>query len=144
MPNPEQSRLNGKKRLKGSKWKKTLEKEAARELVRQAINAHLEPMISAQVQHAQGISHFMLRGEDGKFERVTDPDRILDALNGGDVNAYYIFTKDPSAQAFKELLDRALDKPKEQAQDVNLNVSGDISAIIAEGRARAAARNKKS
>lgn len=74
-------------------------------------------MLEAQVLHAQGINHMMLRGPDGKFERATDPDQIIAALNSGDENSYYIFTKDPSVQAFTDLMNRALDKPSEPVQE---------------------------
>lgn len=142
MPAPKgHAKWGGKKR--GYKFPKTLAKEAARERVRQFVQEHMAEMLAAQAQHAIGISHFMLRREDGTFERATSPEAILAALNSGDENSYYVFTKDPSVQAFTDLMNRALDKPKEQAQDVNLNVSGDLSVLIAEGRARAHARNKK-
>jgi hypothetical protein len=109
---------------KGStwKWKSTLKKEEARELVREAITAHMEPMIAAQVQHAIGIQHCFLRRADGTFERSDDPDAILAALNSGDETSYYIFTKDPSVQAFTDLMNRAIDRPKEQPVEVNANV----------------------
>ena len=71
-----------------------------RELVRQTITKSIRPMIEAQIQHAMGISHMFLRREDGTFERSDDPDAILNALNSGDETSYYIFTKDPSVQAF--------------------------------------------
>jgi len=107
---------------KGGKWKSTLEKEAVRELVRREITGHIHPMVHSQVQHAIGIQHCFLRREDGTFERSDDPDAILDALNSGDKTSYYIFTKDPSVQAFTDLMNRAIDKPKEQPQELNANI----------------------
>jgi|SRR5262249_32038655 len=58
----------------------------------------------------------------GKFERVakdaTDPKvaeaQIDAALAFG--NSFWIYTKDPSVQAFMDLMNRALDKPTEQVQ----------------------------
>lgn len=109
---------------KGSKNKATLSKEAAREVLRQRVLKDMEPMVAAQIAHAQGISHFMLRDKKtGKFERVTELTQIERALNDEDAeegSTYYIWTKDPSVQAFTDLMNRALDKPKEQEQDVNL------------------------
>lgn len=103
----------------------TLSKEQGRELVRQRVLKDIEPMIAAQIAHAQGISHFMLRDpKSGKFERLTEPEQIEAALNAEGAeegSSYYIWAKDPSVQAFTDLLNRALDKPKEQEQDVNLN-----------------------
>src|SRR5215468_7232408 len=108
---------------KGYKFKKTLEKERAREIVRQTITSRLGPMLEAQIANATGIAHLMLRDPStGQFERVkadtNDPKenakRIDDALATG--NAVWIYLKDPSVQAFTDLLNRALDKPTEQVQ----------------------------
>ena len=41
---------------------------------------------------------------------------------------YWIFTKDPSVQAFTALMDRAIDKPVEQ---VALEVTGEVTLIEA-------------
>ena len=44
-------------RPKGSKGKKTIEKEQAREILRQAVIANLGPMLEAQIQNAKGIKY---------------------------------------------------------------------------------------
>ncbi len=107
-----------KKGTKYAKTTKTLLKEQAREVARIAITAKLLPMIERQIVHAMGIDHFFLRDEKTKqFVRVTDPKTIETALNCGDKDSYYwIFTKDPSVQAFTDLMNRALDKPAEQVK----------------------------
>lgn len=109
---------------KGAKYAPTLSKEEARELVRKRILQDLEPMVRAQILHSQGINHLMLRQKDGTFKRSDNIEEIEAALNSGDENSYYIFTKDPSVQAFTDLMNRALDKPKEQEQEVA--VKGDF------------------
>jgi hypothetical protein len=116
---------------KGAKYAPTLKKEEARDLVRQRVLKDLEPMLRAQVRHAIGIQHLMLRQKDGTFKRSDNIDEIEAALNSGDPNSYYIFTKDPSVQAFTDLMNRALDKPKEQEQDVQ--VTGKLVIEIAKG-----------
>jgi hypothetical protein len=78
-------------------------------------------MLRSQMQHAIGIQHMMLRQKDGTFKRADNPDDIEAALNSGDKNSYYLFTKDPSTQAFTDLMNRALDKPKEQEQDIKVD-----------------------
>lgn len=127
---------------KGSKHAATLSKEAAREALRQRVLRDMEPMVAAQIAHAQGISHFMLRDpKTGKFERITELDQIQQALNADDAkegSSYYIWTKDPSVQAFTDLMNRALDKPKEQEQE--LKVTGDDALIAALMRGRERAR----
>jgi hypothetical protein len=54
----------GADRPRGKKMLKTLEKEAAREFVRQKITARLEPLLAAQIDNALGIRHLMMRDED--------------------------------------------------------------------------------
>jgi len=114
---------------KGAKYaprQSTMTKELAREALRQVVLKHMDAMTEAQVAAAKGLNHFILRDpKSGKFERVTDPDRIVEALNADGAeqgSTFYIHTKDPSTQAYTDLMNRALDKPKEQEQD--LNVSG--------------------
>ena len=79
--------------------------------------------MQAQIDNAMGIKHLMMRDpKTGKFERVakdaTDPKvaeaQIDAALTSG--NSFWIYTKDPSVQAFTDLMNRALDKPTEQVQ----------------------------
>lgn len=108
---------------KGAKFAKTISKEQAREVVREIVTRHMEGLVSAQLDNAQGIKHLMMRDPaTGKFERLkhesSDPkvaEAQLDAaLKSG--NAVWIYTKDPSVQAFTDLLNRALDKPAEQVK----------------------------
>ena len=55
-------------------------------------------MIEAQIDNAIGISHFFVRNKTtGKFERITDPDKIEAAMNAGG-EYYRIYTKDPSEE----------------------------------------------
>lgn len=99
-------------------------------------------LIEAQVRHAIGLSHLMLRDEDGTWKKAPadmSADEMLAILNGS-TDRYYIATKDPSVQAFTDLMNRALDKPKEQAQEVQMNVTGDaeLLARLDAGRQRVA------
>ena len=72
-----------------------------------------------------GIRHLMMRDpKTGKFERITgDAKQIDKALKTK--TAFWIYTKDPNAQAFTDLLNRALDKPSEHVQ-----VTGDGGPLI--------------
>jgi hypothetical protein len=137
---PRGGKRPGAGRKKGYKEQATLTKEQAREYVRQRVIKDMEPMVAAQVAHAQGISHFMLRDpKTGKFDRLTDPEQIEAALNADDAqegSTYYIWTKDPSVQAFTDLMNRALDKPKEQPQDLNVTMKSDLPARLARARDR--------
>lgn len=132
MPRPAKS---GKP--KGFKAVKTLEKEAAREVVRAFVTAHMMPMLRAQLANATGIGHLFVRDKLGQFSRVLDPDRIEELMREGRKGkTYWIFAKDPSVEAMKHLLDRALDKAKEQEIDVNVRGEAELVARLAAARAR--------
>lgn len=89
-------------------------KAQARELARQAITAQLQPLIAAQVANAQGLKYLVTREKaTGKFIRVGE----AMARNTGE-ETIEVWEKDPSVQAFTDLMNRALDKPKEQEQEV--------------------------
>ena len=102
----------GAGRPKGSRTKRVVARELREaeeiEILRERFRAQRGPLFDAQIQHAIGISHFFLRDKGGKFDRITDPDVIADALSKDE--GYYIFTKDPSAAAFKDIADRVMGK----------------------------------
>jgi hypothetical protein len=130
----ETNRINGRKGGRPKK-KVTLDKEAARALVRERVIADLGPVIDAQLANAKGLAHFFLRDPKTKqFVLITDPKQIALALNMGEQGSYYwIHTKDPSIQAATLLLAYALDKPKEQ---MDVQVSGTVELIERLQRAR--------
>lgn len=110
------TRIGGKP--KGYKAQRTLDKMAAREFVRQRVTAALGPLIDAQVANAQGLKYLVTRDKrTGKFIRVTEAmARRKQDPEAEDDNEEIIevWEKDPSVQAFSDLLNRALDKPAEQ------------------------------
>jgi hypothetical protein len=111
---------------KGYKTRKTLTKEAARDALRTLVLKQMERLVAAQLANATGLRHTFMRDATGKFTQLTNPQQIADALNSGDEGKYYwTFTKDPSVQAFTDLMNRALDKPAEQVQQ--LEHSGTIA-----------------
>jgi hypothetical protein len=124
-------RIPGSGKPKGYKTHYTLTKEAAREEVRQIILAQMRPMVAAQVANAQGLKYLITRNKKtGKFERVSkermehllatpDSDKELESIE--------VWDKDPSVQAFTDLMNRALDKPAEQVQE--LKITGEVTVI---------------
>lgn len=113
---------------KGTKYKPTLAKEAAREVARALITAQLEPLIAAQIANAQGIKYLVVRDKtSGKFLRV--PKNAAEKLDPTE-EIIEVWEKDPSVQAFTDLLNRALDKPKEQAQDVNVTGTLTLEQLV--------------
>lgn len=109
----------GAGRPKGLRMPSTLTKEAAREALRQRVTKEMDVMLDAMIATVKGLKHFFLRDAKTKqFTRITDPNEIENALNTGkEGENFWIFTKDPSVQAFTDLANRALDKP---AEHVNL------------------------
>lgn len=127
----------GRPRKGYATFKHSTVKEAARELVREYITDKLGPMLRAQIAHATGIGHCYTRDKHGKFTRVESPDAIDKLLHEGvEGEHFFIFAKDPSAVAFKELLDRALDKPKDQAQEIHVTGEVELSSRLVAARRR--------
>lgn len=113
---PSGGKRPGAGRPKGSSGphQSTLTKEASREAVRLQVLAHLEPLVAAQVANAVGLKYLVTRDKrTGKFIRVTEA--MAKAKSAGDCEEIIeVWEKDPSVQAFTDLLNRALDKPREQ------------------------------
>jgi len=112
---------------KGQIFAKTLKKEELRELYRDLAAPHIKAILKAQLDSAVGINHFMLRDpKTGQWMRLTDPDEILAALNapeGEAASRYLVYAKDPNQQAATDILNRVMDKPKEQEQEIDLKAS---------------------
>jgi hypothetical protein len=122
---PRGGKRPGAGKPKGCKHKETLNKELARELVRQKVTDALEPMIRAQIAHAIGIGHLYTRDRNGKFTKIESQARVDELLRTGEHEKdYWIFTKDPSVQAFTDLLNRAIDKP---AESVTVEHAGELT-----------------
>ena len=120
----------GAGRPKGSKDPHARAKEQDREHARLRISAELDPIIDAAIARAKGLRHLQIRNKKtGKFERVTDPERITTILSGkagAEYEIWEIWTRDPDIAAIRELLDRCIEKPREQA-----HVAGDVEKFIA-------------
>ena len=74
----------------------------------------------------------------GKFIRVTEA--MARAKLGKGEEIIEVWEKDPSIHAFTNLMNRALDKPKEQELPVSLQVEGGIVARLHEARKRVGGR----
>lgn len=88
---------------KGTVTARTLEKQAAKEILRDRVIARLLPIVDATIDSATGIKHFMLRDPiDGTFKRLTDPEQIDAALAHPDAkegSSFWIYVKDPQTPA---------------------------------------------
>lgn len=135
---PKGHRYGGKP--KGYKHQKTLDKEAAREFVRATVTAALGPLVEAQIANAQGLKYLVTRDKkSGKFIRVTEA--MARVKQGDNEEHIEVWEKDPSVMAFTDLLNRAIDKPKEQLQEVAMTLSDELlsrlDAIKARNRGQA-------
>ncbi|MDD5065208.1 MAG: hypothetical protein PHQ35_10690 [Phycisphaerae bacterium] len=128
----------GKK--KGTKNKKTIEKEKALELYKQEHLKKLRPLITAQQELAMGEVVMLQRKlvknqKTGKLERsgeltqVRDASEVIRLLNsdGRGEDWHLIFTKDPNAKAQEDIFNRVFGKPKEEI-DISVAVK-DLKAI---------------
>jgi CRISPR/Cas system CSM-associated protein Csm2 small subunit len=114
--------------VKRGPYAATITKEMAREALREVVMQHMPEMVQAQVAHAKGLTYLVRRDKgSGKFVRVTAD--MLDKQSDDDV--IEMWTKEPNVPAFTDLLNRALDKPKEQEQA--LQVHGKMIIEIAKG-----------
>lgn len=120
---------------KGAKYAKTIDKELAREVLRDMVKEALRPMTEAQIANALGIKFLMVREKTtGKFKRVSES--MAKGLNP-DEEIIEVWEKDPSVQAFQDLLDRTLDKPT-QSVAMKTEVSGTVTVVdnLTEARKR--------
>lgn len=110
---------------KGTKYAPTLTKEQARDALRQVVLENMRDMVEAQISHSRGLKYLVAREQKtGKFTRLTQAQTEKILAGESDEFAFIeVWEKDPSVQAFTDLMNRALDKPKEQEQDVNANVA---------------------
>jgi hypothetical protein len=102
------------------------------------VTERLQPLVQAQMDNAEGLRYLVTRDKHtGKFLRVTE------AMARVKLKAHEelveVWEKDPNVAAFADLLNRALDRPKEQVQEIK--ITGDEEQIrrLHAGRARAAA-----
>jgi len=134
---PRGGKRPGAGRPKGSKEPKTLEKEAAREALRNMVKAKLQPMVEAQIANAMGIKYLVKRdAKTGKFVTL-DEAQAAQMIASGDVELVEVWEKVPNVQAFQDLLDRTLDKPTQHV-DMKAEHSGAVALVdtLAEARKR--------
>ena len=111
---PRGGRRKGAGRPKGSKEVKTLEKEAAREHLRQRVIAEMDGLLDAQFSAAKGIKYLVVREKSGKFTKLTKDQAGIKIASGDEI--LELWEERPSTPAFTDLMNRALDKPVEQIQ----------------------------
>lgn len=141
MPRPKGLPKTGGK-PKGYKAPSTLTKEQARDALRAIVLREMEDLTAAQIAHAKGLSYLVGRDKTGKFKKLTSDEAEKASAGESDYTLVEVWEKDPSVQAFTDLMNRALDKPKEQEQEIKLTGEADLMAALMAGRQRAASRRK--
>lgn len=94
-----------------------IQKEVARERLRELVMAQMDGLVEAQIANAKGIKYLVAREKkSGKFRRLSEAQALLET--GGeaanDLEIIEVWEKDPSVQAFTDLMNRTIDKPIEQ------------------------------
>lgn len=105
-----------------------LSKRVLREAYVELVVPRIQEIVTAQIAKALGVSHLIARDADGKFSRVTDmPAAALDALLLAGGTRFEVHLRDPDGGAITDLLNRVMDKPKEQAQEVEVAAKVEFS-----------------
>ena len=126
---------------KGHKTAATVEKEALRERIRQRVADSLDPLIDAQLANAKGLKYLVTRDKKtGKFIRVTEAMAKAKQALADNEEIIEVWEKDPSVQAFTDLLNRTVDKPAEQEQTLNVTGTLNVVSRLHAARKRLAAR----
>jgi hypothetical protein len=82
----------------------------------------MHALVDAQLANAKGIKYLVVREKkSGKFIRVTEAMARQKQELTDNEEIIEVWEKDPSVQAFTDLMNRAIDKPKEQEQEVDVN-----------------------
>jgi hypothetical protein len=116
---------------RGTKIKRTIEKETALREYRQRIMEHADQLFNSQYANAVG-NVFIYRIEEKKDKKgnlrkehvlVTDPQEVKDVLDGNDGgsgtvggNYYLVTTAKPDNYAITDMLDRAFGKPTQHTE----------------------------
>jgi MOSC domain-containing protein YiiM len=106
-----------------------------RDAVRAIVFEEIEPMVRAQIAAAKGLSYLVVRDKKtGKFVRLT---RAMAKGQLKSEETIEVWEKEPSTSAFTDLMNRTLDRPKEQEQEMRLTGDWDrLAARLASGRKR--------
>lgn len=127
---------------KGAKYAPTITKEAAREALRQIVTKHMAEMTEAQIAASKGLKYLVKRNKaGGKFEVVTREMAELGIFEDPTV-IVEVWDKQPSTPAYTDLMNRALDKAKEQEQEIRLTGEVELLSRLEAGRKRNAERKE--
>ena len=122
---------------KGTKTAKTITKEQARDALRAVVIANMAEMLESQIAASKGIKYLVVREKSGKFTKLTK-DQAGAAIEDGS-QILELWEERPSTPAFTDLMDRALDKPAQPKQEIEVGFK-DLGDKIRKARERAGSR----
>lgn len=107
-------------------------KQQIRDVYRTYWLPRMRSLLEAQEARALGLVHVQLRDRiTGEWKRLTDPAEItfaMNALGSSEQNSMYrIYTKDPDGKDISDILNRVIDKPKEQEQEIEVKAAVQFS-----------------
>lgn len=109
-----------------------LSKRVLREAYVELVVPRIQEIVLAQVAKAIGVSHLIARDVDGKFTRVTDmAPELLDALLKAGGTRFEVHLRDPDMNAITDLLNRVMDRPKEQPAEHKHTVGFTLEDLVA-------------
>lgn len=119
---------------KGSKQKPSIfkqDREACLDRARKRILPRLDRIFDRHADNAEGVSYMLLRDDDGSYVRATD-EKQFDAAIAAGKETFRIYTKEPSASSFKELMDRTFGKAPERVEVTGKD--GEPLTILVKGK----------
>ena len=105
-----------------TKWRTTLNREAAYSVYREEVLSHMAEIVRAQVQAATGVYEVLAVTSKGLI-RVTDPAMLDRLLQSGDA-FYRVNLKDPE----RYLTNQIVGKPKERVEVTGSH--GDVPTVV--------------
>lgn len=97
-----------------------LSKAVIRQAYVELVVPEIQEIVASQIARARGIKHLVARLPDGKFKKIS-----AEQLN--DFEHVEVWERDPDMNAITDLLNRVMDKPKEQAQEVEVAAKVEFS-----------------
>lgn len=134
---PRGGKRPGAGRKKGTKLQKTLDKEAGRAALREIVLRHMEEMTASQIEAAKGLRYLVKRSKQGGTFTAVTKEQVDAGLFDDSSVIIEVWDKQPSTPAFTDLMNRALDKPKEQPHEVNVTATVNLVDRLREARKRA-------
>jgi hypothetical protein len=101
-------------------------------------------VVEAQIAASKGTKYLVYRNKQGGEFRTVTKEMIEQGILEKDNVTIEVWDKQPSTPAFTDLMNRALDKPKEQPQEIDLTVKDARADRVIAARQRVEQSGKRS